>query len=524
MANPKINDNAPERTLEWIAGPQLIPVQEANKRASQYIRDEDQGIKWGGVTLSSDAVVKNFLFAGQIESGKTLSLKMLMRQALRHVGRKNDWRGVVYDDKGDLTPFVYGLDCPTIMLNPFDTRSASWAISEDITEFAHVDSIVSMFIAEKEGEGNGRFFSEAARQLMEGVMKAFLMIDLDRKWQEKPLTKWTLRDVCLALQSEEYMKQLFRKFTPLAHYEDILSRNNNDVIVTLRADIRPFTTIASLWFHADQGRREPFSIKRWLSKEQAEVLILNSDDERHRHIQSFNRVLLGRLMQLILKQKDSRTRRTWIFLDEFSNIGQIVDFDRFITKSRSKGASVSIAFQNFSGVIAEYGEDLASKIITECGHKAFLRGDGPYARWSSEYLGNQRMREIVCSYSESGGMQAWDRLESRQSGTSEHISEIPVVRSDDFCELHKAGPDFGLSGYYYSSEVGKDVWLNKYASTQIEAIIEATSSEDKTKDREAYTQILTEWNDEDLQRLDLQRLDSSKEGSVKGRRMKRELP
>ena len=136
--------------------------------------------------------------------------------------------------------------------------------------------------------------------------------------------------------------------------------------------------IAAAWGQAT----ETVSLTEFMQGEL--VLVLGNDESCRTALDAINRVLFQRLSELILSGPETRTRQTWIFLDEVREAGRLDGLSRLMTKGRSKGACVALGFQAIEGMRAVYGEHVASEITGLCNHKAILRLESPPSAQSGE--------------------------------------------------------------------------------------------------------------------------------------------
>ncbi len=90
-------------------------------------------------------------------------------------------------------------------------------------------------------------------------------------------------------------------------------------------------------------------------------------------------------------------QKTFFILDEFSNIGQIPDFDKKISTSRSRGISFSVILQNLDQLKALY-EKSYETIIGNCDTHVFL-GSNSYA--TVEYFSKELGEKTISHYSKS---------------------------------------------------------------------------------------------------------------------------
>lgn len=502
---PEPEPQKPRSKDKHLRGRERITQAKALVEARKHIPKGDKGIKWGGIILPTEAATQNFLFVGQIKSGKTVSMKYLMAQVLPFLGTGNsDLRALVYDAKGDMVSFLYALlenrshSSPKNIikiLNPFDERCVAWNIAADVTEPAHVQTVATIIVPEDKGQN--RFFTDAARQLLEGVMMAFILIS---RRERREQLHWTLRDVCLALREESSLKELIGKHDETKHLTAYLDRANNEVLATVKSYIAPFEIVAAAWHTAEmEGLKEQqernlernprlLSLREWRDDPQGKILVLGRDPEARASIEGINRVMIERLSQVILKGDETPQPRTWFFLDEFSKMGVLTGFDDLITNGRSKGACIALAFQNIQGIKAVYGEELADEIISECGSKAILKCDGAVSRWASEEVG---MRQIERTERSSTRVGEYQISESTVRG------EEYVLFPSDFSGLPIAGKDNGVHGYYFTSWLD-GVWdyAQQWGEDEFGEIAGLESTEPNFIDRagsDADYQLLKTW-------------------------------
>ena len=342
-------------------------------------------------------------------------------------------RALVYDAKLEVIPQLagMGLRAPIVVLNPFDKRSVAWDMAADITEPATAKQIASIFIPD-EKKASQPFFSDAARQLLEGVMVAFI---LTRPQQ------WTLRDVLVALKSGTRLSAVLSS-TPVTKdlVETYLSneRETKSIIATIATKLGPFDVVAALWDAAESK----VSLRDWLSSES--ILVLGNDEAYRSSLDVINQVIFKRIVELLLAQPETTMGRTWFFLDEVKEAGNLDALGRLMTKGRSVGASVVLGFQDVDGMYEAFGENQAKSILGQCATKLFLRLDSPEtAKWAESVFGEYEAVEVKQSASlgestsegtsttkgtsstdgsSSGRSTTWsglDRSTSTNSGTSE---------------------------------------------------------------------------------------------------------
>jgi hypothetical protein len=88
-------------------------------------------------------------------------------------GYRTTWTRVVYDAKQDTVSLLdgMGLRCPVHLLHPLDARGTAWDLARDCGTPATALQVASVLIPAEDGPN--RFFSDAARDLLAGVLVAF---------------------------------------------------------------------------------------------------------------------------------------------------------------------------------------------------------------------------------------------------------------------------------------------------------------------------------------------------------------
>ena len=416
-------------------GRDLLTAREA-RRAER--RNAPGGIRFGGRVLPEEAEASHFLFVGTTGSGKSVHIGSLMARALRQIEPGSDQRAVIYDAKQDVLSLLHGmgLRCPVVTLNPFDARSAAWDIAKDVTGPASAIQAATILIPEE--SGNNRFFSDAARDLLAGVMLAFI---------QTAAGAWTLGDIVFALRAKDRLRCVLKR-TPQG--EELIDayfaegKVLHNILSTLRSRLAPFEPIAAMWSRSEQK----VSLRDWIAGEF--VLVLGSNESVRAPLDAINRVIVKRLVELLLSQPESRARRSWVFLDEVREAGRLPGLSSLLTKGRSKGAAVVLGFQDVSGMKEAYGEHLATEIMGMCSNKAILRLEsGETAAWAARLVGEYEAVEVMESVNAD-----WAGLSKRSRTKSEHRVKADAVLPSEFLSMPPTNMRNGLTGYFLTPFIG----------------------------------------------------------------------
>jgi type IV secretory pathway TraG/TraD family ATPase VirD4 len=425
---------------------------------------------------------------------------MLMRSVLPHIGKprpdgsRADRRALVYDAKGDVLSTLHGTaECRIVTLHPFEARGAAWAMGQDITTPAAALQVAAILIPLEQGGSVNPFFRLAAQSLLRGTMLSFLQtVGQD----------WTFRDVLLALRYEERLRQVLEQTPDGRAILDQFCRRGetlHGIRATLAAHLAAFEVIAAAWDAAP----EKVSLREWLAGES--ILVLGSDEMCRAALDAINRVLFQRLTELILASSESRTRQTWLFLDEVREAGRLEGLGRLLTKGRSKGACVALGFQAIEGMREVYGANVAEEIAGLCNQKIILHLDSPVsAEWASSLFGKREELDRRLSRSRSGrgpfsGL-FLTQGSSRTHAESRLMSE--ALLASEVMTLPPTGPDQGLTGLCLSR--GQGAYRQHLTWAQVQALqpVRAVGVAD-FEPRDEKHQYLREWDQDDFARLGL---------------------
>lgn len=471
-----------------IRGRSLLSFRDAIKRSETKLGQEEPGSFFGMLRLPERASTSHFLVCGTTGAGKTTILRLLMQSVLPKIGT-GDTRALVYDAKQDILSILHGMGIKKriVTLNPFDERCAGWAIAKDVTSPAVAEQVATILIPDEKGSSNPYFF-QAARSILTGVLIAYIL---------KCPGRWNLADVLHALRSVETLKNLLLGCTQTAYLVERYFSNEktaNDVMSTLDTKLRPYQYVAAAWSRAN----ESISLSDWLNDEF--VLVLGNEEETRSAIDAINQVIFKRLSELVIAQSESRTRRTWFFIDELKEAGRLDGLTSLLTKGRSKGACVVLGFQDIEGLSVAYGDNrTAREIVGLCANKAILRTDSPMtAEWASSLLGSREVLEYRVTESSAkskGGKQT-------STSQSEQVQKRETVLPSEIMALPTSGVENGLCGYYIIPEIGAyraDVGWNWIES----ALLPIDSSVPNVMKRPAEHQYLSAWTKSDQMRLGL---------------------
>ena len=123
------------------------------------------------------------------------------------------------------------------------------------------------------------------------------------------------------------------------------SKTTLSILTTFQTHMRIVSVLAEAWPDPSAGR---FSIRAWLHNPVPRRPLILQHDPGYPEL---SRIWIGSMLGLLASAvgsptlTESRTRRVWLFLDEFPQLPPIKQFPTFLELGRSKGVAVVIGAQ-----------------------------------------------------------------------------------------------------------------------------------------------------------------------------------
>ncbi len=433
-----------------------------------------------GVWLPALIAAANFLITGTIGSGKTILQRLLLQFFLPRIAPGSDRRAVVFDPKREMLSIMAGmkLQCPVVIMDPFDERCVPWDVAADVTTPAQAMQFAAAFIPPE--NHTNRFFSDAARAILRAAIVAL-------NWLAPG--KWTLRDLVLVVQNVERLKLLLSLCPATDHVLDNYAEERVflNVMATIQSRVDRFYTIAALWHHA---KSPPVSLKDFPSR--SEIILLRHDPALYEAQMVVNQLIIKRLQELLLSQPESRTRETLFALDELPALGKLEGLTELLLMGRSKGVRCILGFQEIDSLRRIYGREGANEILGQCGNKAILLLQSPEtARWAADVLG-KFLRTVL--------RRAWNH--KGEMSESEHDVERDAMLPSEFMTFPPTGPSRGLTGVFLCPWVGAFLRTIPWSFIS-ENLVPPDPSVPDFIPRPEEDQYLPPLDDDDLRRLNL---------------------
>lgn len=412
----------PYSRMRHLEGPKLIldpkeALQELMRAAAEELAGKEPFMQLlPGVWLPKQRWTRGVLLYGSPGSGKTQALIPIMQQLI-----DANHRGWFYDVKGDFTSYWLGGSVGLIC--PQDRRSLVWSLGDDVRTPSDAQVFASSLIGEAGGEG--KFWSEAAKSLLEGTLIS-LQNELATNWG------WATLADRLAADSPSFAERM-AKHAPLAALlvADAQSSTTSSVLATLSAYTKIVHDLARAWGDGrdDAGRMRPsISLRAWASdgyEGKIRQLVFQAGPDA-----SMNTALGSAMLNLVLPQilsaatPDDELGRTIAFvIDEMPSLGPI-PFKAAIERGRSKGCIFVGACQDLSQIQEVWGEETMRSLGSMLGtHLVFRIQPGATRDDVADQFGKARWAVTAVSTSSSG------------QSTSIHEENRAVVAPHELSEL-----------------------------------------------------------------------------------------
>jgi type IV secretory pathway TraG/TraD family ATPase VirD4 len=381
-------------------------AQIADEEDCKQLRKEIKTIPKGTISFANlpvhlEAEMKHFKIIGTTGTGKSSVFREMIMEAMVRGDRT-----IVADPDGGYLANFYVPKRGDIILNPFDARSHTWALMDEI-QSPHDVRLIAESLIPKGGEPDE--WKDYARLFISSLLTRCKQenMGLNDFWR-------------LAMVAPQEELRDFLINTPAVPYTEA---NNDKMFGSVRSVTS--TYLASLEY-VKMGIGEHFSIREWIKNGKGSLFMPYRSDQIAALRELISTwVRLAILETLRLEEKDNRL---WFFVDELDALGQIGGMKDALARVRKYGGRMVLGFQSISQVNAIYREEAAT-IIENCANTLILRCSasehGGTSRFVSELIGQQEISFNTVSVDPEG------RQSRQQQITTEH-----AVLASEIEQLH----------------------------------------------------------------------------------------
>lgn len=362
----------------------------SQKQMSLYTKNKPHVLSIGNINIPTDTECKHILVFGASGSGKSVLLSQFINQINTYSQKYNDKRHYIITD---VKPeFVGKFAKPDdYIFCPFDKRSISWSIFNDIDDISDYDSFASILF-EQEG-AKDPFWGLAAGTIFADGLK---YLDLQGRKTNHDILEFFK-------QSTEYLTEAINSLPPtLITSQQYLNAPDNtltSILATLASGLKPFMHLKD-----STDNNAPFSFKQYIREEYQRTdgtipnLYLLVPANRQRIMAPLLSLVMDIMISEALTLPESQNCRLYFIIDEIGSVNKIQLLPDLITKGRSYGISI-LALTQDPGLLREkYGPQVMQSFLNNFGTQIVLRIND--AATAKELADNFGVEEII-EYKES---------------------------------------------------------------------------------------------------------------------------
>ena len=331
----------------FVRGREITSSKELNKKIAKANRKEKTKDSYSiaGITYPARGETEHLMLAGTTGTGKTVVIKDLLRQ----IKERGD-KAIVYDYTG---AFIEGYYDPAkdIIINPFDKRSKSWCLLNEVDAEAEFETIAEALIGGSDAISDP-FWPNGARLIFSELCKLQY-----RKGNLKTQDLYKHFSLPLKQLNKVLKNTLARNFTDPKSEKTTLS-----LLMLMTTYLQGLQYI--------ENKDDNFSIKKWLlDREQKNILFLSTKASLHGAVQPLISAMMDIGINNLGELPVGNKSKTWIIFDEVASLNHLPSLEKGLTVSRNFGGCFVIALQSISQLTRRYGPHDAETI----GKQQFLK-------------------------------------------------------------------------------------------------------------------------------------------------------
>jgi hypothetical protein len=310
----------------------------------------------------------HFLLAGDTGAGKTNLIRQMMRQVR---DRGEDF--VAYDPAREYVAEFFDPDRDTIM-NPFDVRSPSWSLSEELAHEGEAAAIAKAILPDViRGRKQDPFFLSKGRAVLKRLLELKpsmeelwgWLVNLDREIDRLVRGSPVAND--LSGRAFPQRAGIMGKCTEAGEFVELLAK------------------VAS--------REKRWSAEQWVRDGGGSVFITSTPPTRDA-LRPLISVLLDILVMKLAAREDAGKRPVWVFADEIGALEPIPKLPEAITQTRKANLRLVLGIQGRTQLEARYDLE-AEAMLSQPYTKVLMRMSEPKsAEWGSRLIGDQEAEDM----------------------------------------------------------------------------------------------------------------------------------
>ena len=362
----------------------------SQKQMSLYTKNKPHVLSIGNINIPTDTECKHILVFGASGSGKSVLLSQFLNQINTYSQKYNDKRHYIITD---VKPEFVGKFAKSddYIFCPFDKRSISWSIFNDIDDISDYDSFASILF-EQEG-AKDPFWGLAAGSIFADGLK---YLDLQERKTNQDILEFFKQP---AEDLTEAINSLPSTLITSKQYLNAPDNTFASILATLASGLRPFMHLKD-----STENNAAFSFKQYIREEYQRTdgtipnLYLLVPANRQRIMAPLLSLVMDIMINEALTLPESQNCRLYFIIDEIGSVNKIQLLPDLITKGRSYGISI-LALTQDPGLLREkYGPQVMQSFLNNFGTQIVLRIND--AATAKELADNFGVEEII-EYKES---------------------------------------------------------------------------------------------------------------------------
>jgi len=320
-----------------------------------------QHIRIAGVPIPRANENLHFAIAASTGAGKSVSL----RGMLADIRRRGD-RAIVIDNGGEFMHKFGQAD--DLVLSPFDERSQGWDVRNEVRAKHDWLRLANSIIPD--GHGSDKSWHDMAQKLFGNIG-----VNVGEATDNKTLL------------------EIATNYTP-AQLEPILA-GSSSAVLTQEGGERLLTNIRSVYASTLQSwpfmKSGDFSLRDYIQGKDHRWLFIPFKESEF----GVSKSMIAAWMDILVSaglEREEGSHQTWLIIDELDTLGALSSLIAATTKLRKRGVCVVVAFQSYSQLAKNYGDDSALTLLNCFSNKLVMRSvDGETAERLSKELGEREV-------------------------------------------------------------------------------------------------------------------------------------
>jgi type IV secretory pathway TraG/TraD family ATPase VirD4 len=298
-------------------------------------------LQFAGTYLPPDTEKTHIAIVASTGTGKSVSLKKLIKEI-----RKRGDRAIIIDNSYEFYD-RFGNE-NEYLLNPFDSRSQHWDLSNEIKQDFEWTKFAKSIIPD--GHGSEKEWNRMAQALISNIG---INTGADNKTLLEMATGYSIKQLEPILQGTSSAV--------------LLQEGGERLLTNIRS---VFATYLQAWQFAESG---DFSIRDYVLGNDQKWLWIPFKDNELEVSKNLIATWLDIAVNAGLERKEGQAPKTWVIIDELDSLGELSSLISATTKLRKRNMPIVTAFQSYSQLAETYGENRTQTLLNCFSTKLIMR-------------------------------------------------------------------------------------------------------------------------------------------------------